>query len=108
MLDLIIFNLRAADDGELIRWGNTLKGWNEPILGHFISRTTNASTEGCHIRIKVLRRTSYGLRNVEVYRRRRCSWPLPRLLPLSTHFDREPLRRSSLGVQHNVHPRHQR
>lgn len=70
LLDLIIFNLRAADDGELIRWSNTLKRWKEPILGHFISRTTNAYTEGCHTKIKMLKRTSYGLRNVEVYRRK--------------------------------------
>jgi transposase len=70
MLDLIIFNLRAEDDGELIRWGNTLKRWREPILNHFISRTTNAYTEGCHTKIKMLKRTSYGLRNVEVYRRK--------------------------------------
>ena len=70
MLDLIIFNLRAEDDGELIRWSNTLKRWKDPILNHFISRTTNAYTEGCHTKIKLLKRTSYGLRNVEVYRRK--------------------------------------
>lgn len=35
LLDNIIFNLKSADDGELIRRGNSLKRWREPILNHF-------------------------------------------------------------------------
>ena len=46
-LDNIILNLKAGDDGELIRWGNTLKRWQVPILNHFDNRTTNGFTEGC-------------------------------------------------------------
>jgi hypothetical protein len=34
VLDNIILNLKWADDGELIRWGNTLKHWREPILNY--------------------------------------------------------------------------
>jgi len=70
ILDNIILNLRCADDGELIRWGNTLRHWREPILNYFDNRTTNGFTEGCHTKIKMLKRVSYGLRNVEVYRRK--------------------------------------
>jgi transposase len=70
MLELVIFNLKAADDGELVRWGNTLTRWKAPILDHFISRTTNAYAEGCHTKIKMLKRASHGFRNVEVYRRK--------------------------------------
>ncbi len=70
VLDNIIFNLKASDDGELIRWGNTLKHWREPILNHFDHRTTNGFTEGCNTKIKMLKRVSYGLRNVEVYWRK--------------------------------------
>ena len=33
--DNLILNLRCEDDGELIRWGNTLKHWREPILNYF-------------------------------------------------------------------------
>ena len=69
-LDNIIFNLKLADDGELIRWGNSLKRWREPILNHFDNRTTNGFTEGCNTKIKMLKRISYGLRNVEVYWRK--------------------------------------
>lgn len=70
LMDNIIFNLKSADDAELVRWGNTLKRWREPILNHFDNRTTNAFTEGCNTKIKMLKRISYGLRNVEVYWRK--------------------------------------
>jgi transposase len=70
LLDLIIFNLRSEDDGELVRWGNTLRRWREPILNHFYNGTTNGFTEGCNTKIKMLKRVSYGLRNVDVYWRK--------------------------------------
>ena len=70
VLDNIILNLKCADDGELIRWGNTLKHWREPILNYFDKRTTNGFTEGCHTKIKMLKRVSYGLKNVDVYWRK--------------------------------------
>lgn len=70
LLDNIIFNLKSDDDGELIRWGNTLKHWRVPILNYFDNRTTNGFTEGCNTKIKMLKRISYGLKNVEVYWRK--------------------------------------
>jgi transposase len=70
LLENIIFDLKSADDGELIRWGNTLKHWRAPILNHFDNHTTNGFTEGCNTKIKMLKRISYGLRNVEVYWRK--------------------------------------
>jgi transposase len=70
LLDNIIFNLKTADDAEMVRWGNTLKRWREPILNHFDNHTTNGFTEGCNTKIKMLKRISYGLRNVEVYWRK--------------------------------------
>jgi len=70
LLDNIIFNLKSSDDGELIRWGNALKHWRQPILNYFDNRTTNGFTEGCNTKIKALKRVSYGLRNVEVYWRK--------------------------------------
>jgi transposase len=65
-----VFNLKSADDAELIRWGNTLKHWREPILNHFDNHTTNGFTEGCNTKIKMLKRLSYGLKNVDVYWRK--------------------------------------
>lgn len=70
LLNLIILNLRSEDDGELIRWGNTLRRWREPILNYFDNGTTNGFTEGCNTKIKMLKRVSYGLRNVDVYCRK--------------------------------------
>ena len=70
LLDLITLNLKSEDDGELIRWGNTLRRWREPILNYFDNSTTNGFTEGCNTKIKMLKRVSHGLRNVEVYWRK--------------------------------------
>ena len=66
LMNNIIINLKSRDDGELIRWGNTLKRWRDPILNHFDNQTTNGFTEGCNAKIKMLKRNSNGLRNVEV------------------------------------------
>jgi transposase len=82
LLDNIILNLKSADDAELIRWGNTLKHWREPILNHFDNHTTNGFTEGCNTKIKMLKRVSYGLRNVEVY----CRKMLLGFIPSRTCF----------------------
>jgi len=70
LMDNIILNLKSSNDGELIRWGNTLKRWREPILNYFDNHTTNGFTEGCNTKIKMLKHTSNGLRNVEVYWRK--------------------------------------
>jgi transposase len=77
LLESIIFNLKSADDTELIRWGNTLKYWRKSILNHFDNHTTNGFTEGCNTTIKILKRVSYGLKNVEVYWRKMLLWFVP-------------------------------
>ncbi len=82
LLDLIILNLRSEDDGELIRWGNTLRRWRDPILNYFDNRTTNGFTEGCSTMIKMLKRVSYGLRNVDVY----CRKMLLGFVPSRSYF----------------------
>jgi transposase len=71
-------NLKASDDAELYRWGNTLKRWRQPILNYFDNRTTNAFTEGCNTKIKMLKRLSFGLRDVTVYTRKVSLGFLPR------------------------------
>jgi transposase len=45
----------------------TLRRWKNPILNYFISRTTNGFTEGCHTKIKLMKRVSYGFRNIDNY-----------------------------------------
>jgi transposase len=45
----------------------TLKRWRTEIINYFISRTTNGFTEGCHTKIKLMKRVSYGFRNIDNY-----------------------------------------
>ena len=70
LLNNIILNLESSDDAELVRWAYTLKRWYDPILNYFDNHTTNGFTEGCHTKIKMLKRISFGLKNMEVYCRK--------------------------------------
>ncbi|MDA3840339.1 MAG: ISL3 family transposase [Patescibacteria group bacterium] len=45
----------------------TLKKWRIPILNYFKNKTTNGFTEGCHTKIKMIKRVSYGFRNIDNY-----------------------------------------
>ena len=76
-LELVIMNLKASDDAEARRWANTLKRWQQPILNYFDNKTTNAYTEGCNTKIKMLKRLSFGLRNIEVYTKKMMLGFLP-------------------------------
>jgi len=58
---------KSENDGEHVRWDNTLKPGKEPILNHCDNETTNGFIEGCNTQFKILKRVSFGLRNVEVY-----------------------------------------
>lgn len=46
----------------------TLIEWEGQILNHFDHGTSNGFTEGCHTKIKMLKRQSYGFRNRERYK----------------------------------------
>lgn len=46
---------------------NTFKKWKVPILNYFKHRTTNGFTEGCHTKIKMIKRVSYGFKNINNY-----------------------------------------
>ena len=45
----------------------TFKKWRAPILNYFKNKTTNGFTEGCHTKIKLIKRVSYGFRNINNY-----------------------------------------
>ena len=45
----------------------TLKRWRTEILNYFDYRTTNGFTEGCHTKIKMIKRVSFGFRNIHNY-----------------------------------------
>lgn len=48
-------------------FGRTLSRWQEYILNYFVYRSTNAYTEGVHTKIKMIKRMSFGFRNVDNY-----------------------------------------
>lgn len=79
LLESLIITMRTSDDIELYLWGKTLIRYKEEILNYFVYRTTNAYTEGLHVRCKLVQRISCGFRNAEVYIRK----ALLVLLPLS-------------------------
>jgi len=53
LLDNVILNVRAAQNAELIRWGNTLKYRKESILRHLCDRATDSFAEAPHTRMKI-------------------------------------------------------
>lgn len=86
-LSRAIMNAEAGEDAELTRWSRTLRRWRTEILAYFHRRTTNAFVEGLHTKIKLLKRASYGFRNVGVYVRRLLLACLPILsAPLAPHL----------------------
>ena len=46
---------------------NTIIKWKKEILNYFDNYTTNGFTEGCYTKIKLIKRISYGFRNVYTY-----------------------------------------
>ena len=48
-------------------FGKTLFRWKENILNYFDNYQTNAFTEGVHTKIKMIKRISFGFRNIDNY-----------------------------------------
>jgi transposase len=59
--------LDLGEDSFLSSFAKTLKKREEEILNYFVNHTTNAYTEGIHTKIKMLKRTSYGFKNIDIY-----------------------------------------
>jgi len=51
----------------LVTLRNTMRKWRTPILNYFENKTTNGFTEGCHTKIKMIKRISFGFRNINNY-----------------------------------------
>lgn len=81
-LETLIITAKASDDAATAIWGRTLRNWQQEILGFFKLGLSNGFTEGCHTKVKLLKRLSYGFRNVEVYRRKMLLGFLPKTFPL--------------------------
>jgi transposase len=66
-LDMLLSQLEHHEVGKLREMRDTLLRWRPYILNFFERRTTNAFIEGCHNKIKLIKRISYGFRNFENY-----------------------------------------
>jgi len=66
MRNLIMF-CENSNSKYITNFGETLKRWKEYILNHFIQGSTSAFTEGVHTKIKMIKRMSFGFRNIQNY-----------------------------------------
>jgi transposase len=66
-LDLIIMFCENSQSRYVKAIGRTLLFWREYILNYFNNYSTNAFTEGCHTKIKMIKRMSFGFRNIKNY-----------------------------------------
>ena len=66
--------MEASDDPSVWIWARTLQRWRREIMGYFELPITNGFTEGCHTKIKLLKRLSYGYRNVQVLPAQDAPW----------------------------------
>jgi len=66
----IRLRMEATDCIELKLWSRSLRRHEEYILNFFNQRTTNAYTEGIHVKCKLTQRISFGFRNIDVYIRK--------------------------------------
>lgn len=56
-----------SDDAAIMQWEKMLRKWGPYILNYFDNRTINTYTEGIQTKIKMIKRMSFGFRNVDVY-----------------------------------------
>jgi len=73
----VIWYCEQSDIDQMKQLAGTLRRWKYPILNYYISRTTNAYTEGIHNKFETLRRGHCGIRNVERFAKRLMFCMLP-------------------------------
>ena len=77
--------IQSLDNTHLDSFAKTLKKLENEILNYFTNKTTNAFTEGVHTKIKMLKRTSYGFKNIDIYIKKMMLSFLP-FIAISSHF----------------------
>lgn len=66
-LNTIIMFCENSHSRYMKSFGKTLFRWKEQILNYFDNYSTNAFTEGVHTKIKMIKRISFGFRNIDNY-----------------------------------------
>ena len=64
-LDKLNEKMKDQEDADFHKWARMLSRWRERILNYYNNRTTTAMVEGYHNPIKLLKRTSFGFKDVE-------------------------------------------
>ncbi|OGY92165.1 MAG: hypothetical protein A3H70_04785 [Candidatus Komeilibacteria bacterium RIFCSPLOWO2_02_FULL_48_11] len=78
-LRYVIWRCRQSGIWEMNDLANTLTRWFEEILNYYISKTTNAYTEGIHNHFERIKRNHFGIRNIDRF----CKRLLFCLMPMS-------------------------
>ena len=78
-LRYVIWLCRKSGICEMDDLANTLTRWFEEILNYYISKTTNAYTEGVHNHFERIKRNHFGIRNIDRF----CKRILFCLMPMS-------------------------
>ncbi len=73
----VVWYCKQSDIPEMESLAKTLTRWKEMILNYYISRTTNAYTEGIHTRFELIKRQHCGIRNIERFAKRLMFCVLP-------------------------------
>jgi len=72
--EIYLMNIRndllKFGDSYVSDFARTINRLKKEILNYFDNRTTNAFTEGVHTKIKMIKRTSFGFRNIDIYIRK--------------------------------------
>jgi len=69
-LRYVIWRCRQSGIWEMNDLANTLTRWFDEILNYYISRTTNAYTEGMHNHFERIKRNHFGIRNIDRFCKR--------------------------------------
>jgi len=66
-LHILIGKMEESEDPQVWRWAKTYIRWEKEILQYFVNRTTTAKVEGRHTHIKLIKRISFGFKEVLRY-----------------------------------------
>jgi len=67
---MVITHCLASRIPDMLELAAMLKRWDEKILNYYLSKTTNAFTEGIHNRFETIKRNHFGVRNYERFVKR--------------------------------------
>lgn len=65
-----IWYCEQSEITEMATLAKTLRRWKQEILNYYLSKTTNAYTEGTHTRFELIKRDHCGIRNIERFAKR--------------------------------------